>query len=72
MSGNDIQMCDNFELVSFIAKETEVLCATISDCGCCPCLYSDSDDIYHCRKEHLFKRKEELLPFYDGRISLNC
>ena len=72
MSGKDIDLCDNFELVSYIAKETEVMCSTVSDCSICPCRYDDNDDIYHCRKEHLIKRTEELLPFYDGRASLKC
>lgn len=72
MSGKDIDLCDNFELVSYIAKETEVVCATVSDCSICPCRYDDNDDIYHCRKEHLIKRTEELLPFYDSREPLKC
>lgn len=60
MSGKDIDLCDDLELVSFIAMETEIMCSTVSDCGRCPCRYNDQDDIYHCRKEHLLKRKELL------------
>lgn len=60
MSGNDIDLCNDLELVSYIAKETEYLCTTVSDCGICPCRYDAADDIYHCRKEHLLKRKEQL------------
>lgn len=60
MSGKDIDLCDSFVLISFIAKETEYYCSTVSDCGRCPCRYDEADDIYHCRKEHLLKRKEEL------------
>jgi len=72
LSGKDIDLCDNYELVAFIAKETEFFCSTVSDCGICPCLYDAADDIYKCRKEHLMKRKEELLPFYDNRTLLKC
>lgn len=70
MSGKDIDMCDDLELVTYIAKETEVMCSIVSDCGRCPCVYDDSDDIYHCRKEHLNKRCEELkalMPFYQTK-----
>lgn len=65
MSGKDIDMYDDYELVAFYCKETEVLCSTISSCSVCPCVYNDPDDIYLCRKEHLIKRKEELLPFFN-------
>lgn len=60
MSGQDIDMCNNLELISFISKETDYFCTTVKDCGVCPCRYDEPDDIYNCRKEHLLKRTEQL------------
>lgn len=60
MADNDIDMCDDLELVSFIAKEVEYYCTLVNDCNTCSCRYDAADNIYKCRKEHLLKRKEEL------------
>ena len=60
MSGKDIDLCDDLELIAFIAKETEYYCTMVEDCGVCSCRYNAKDDIYNCRKEHLLKRKEQL------------
>ena len=48
MADNDIDMCDDLELVSFIAKEVEYYCTLVNDCNTCSCRYDAADNIYKC------------------------
>ncbi|MBO5177719.1 MAG: hypothetical protein J6C07_09695 [Lachnospiraceae bacterium] len=72
MNGYDIELCDNLELIAFIASETEYYCATVKDCGVCPCKYDD-DTKYNCRKDHLNARKSQLEKGSSGEsIDVDC
>ena len=58
-NGEDIDLCDDLDLLSFILKEVSFQCELFSDCSVCSCKYEDNSD-FMCRKEHLKHRLKEL------------